>query len=230
LTLGKSIRKDKKMLNRSKVASTMAEFLGTTILVLVALVLVETTAVSYFIATSLALTLAVIVVLFGSVSGSHVNPAVTFGMWTARRIGTLRAVSYIAAQLLGGLAAWQVYQYLVDKDLPAKAVTFSTRVWLAEAVGAFILSMGMAAALARGFDAFQSALAAGTAIFAGIMIASVASAGFINPAIALGLRSWGTAYVLGPLVGGLVGVNIYMMLFAPDTRALRVPKLSRRRK
>jgi glycerol uptake facilitator-like aquaporin len=218
------------MLNRLKVAPVVAEFLGTATLVTMALVLIETTAVSYFIATSLALTLAVIVMLFGSVSGAHVNPAVTFGMWTARRIGTLRAVSYIAAQLLGGLASWQLYQYLVDKDVPAKAVTFSTRVWLAEAVGAFILTMGITAALTKSFDALQSALVAGAAIFVGIMVASVASSGFINPAIALGLRSWGTAYALGPLVGGLVGANLYMMLFAPESRTWRAPRLYKSRR
>jgi glycerol uptake facilitator-like aquaporin len=60
------------------------------------------------------------VLAFGGVSGAHVNPAITFGTWTARRIGTLRAISYIAAQLLGGLAAWQLYQYLVDKPVAAK--------------------------------------------------------------------------------------------------------------
>jgi glycerol uptake facilitator-like aquaporin len=218
------------MLNRLKVAPVVAEFLGTATLVMVALVLIETTAVSYFIATSLAIALAVIVMVYGSVSGAHVNPAFTFGMWTARRIGTLRAVSYVAAQFLGGLAAWQLYQYLVDKDLPAKAVTFSTRVWLAEAVGAFVLTIGMTAAVTKGFDALQSAIIYGTAIFAGIMIASVASAGFINPAIALGLRSWGTAYVLGPLVGGLVGVNLYMLLFAPETAAWRVRRLNKTRR
>jgi glycerol uptake facilitator-like aquaporin len=121
--------------NRAGVGAVLAEFLGTATLVSVALVLTETTAVSYFIATSLAVTLTVIVLAFGGASGAHVNPAITFGTWTARRIGTLRAISYIAAQLLGGLAAWQLYQYLVDKPLAAKTVHFDTRIWVAEMVG-----------------------------------------------------------------------------------------------
>jgi aquaporin Z len=205
--------------NRAGVGAVLAEFLGTAVLVSVALVLTETTAVSYFIATSLAVTLTVIVLAFGGVSGSHVNPAITFGMWTARRIGTLRAVAYIAAQMLGGLAAWQLYQYMVDKPLAAKTIHFDTRVWVAELVGTFILALGFSAAVSRVLDALQSAAVYSAALFVGIIVASVGSAGLLNPAMALGLRSWGTVYILGPLVGALLGVNLYYLLFAPvETR------------
>src|ERR1700674_3766264 len=40
----------------------------------------------------------------GPVSGAHLNPAVTVGMWVAGRIETTDAVGYIVAQLLGGIA------------------------------------------------------------------------------------------------------------------------------
>jgi glycerol uptake facilitator-like aquaporin len=221
-----------KGLNRAGVGAVLAEFLGTATLVSVALVLTETTAVSYFIATSLAVTLTVIVLAFGGTSGAHVNPAITFGTWTARRIGTLRAIAYIAAQLLGGLAAWQLYQYLVDKPLAAKVVHFDTRVWVAEMVGTFILALGFTAAITRVFDALQSAVVYSAALFVGIIVASVGSAAFLNPALALGLRSWGTVYILGPLVGAVLGVNLYYLLFAPiesrfGLRALRVGRNNR---
>jgi hypothetical protein len=52
----------------------------------------------------------------------------------------------------------------------------------------------------------------GAAYFVGIVIAATASAGYINPAVALGSRAWSAAYVLGPLVGGLIGVNLYTYL------------------
>jgi glycerol uptake facilitator-like aquaporin len=208
-----------RVLTRAGVAPVLAEFLGTATLVSVALVLTETTAVSYFIATSLAVTLMVIVLAFGGVSGAHVNPAITFGMWTARRIGTLRAVAYIAAQMLGGLAAWQLYQYVADKPVAARTVHFDTHIWVAELVGTFILAIGFTAAISRVLDALQSAVVYSAALFAGIILASVGSAGFLNPAMALGLRSWGTVYILGPLIGGLLGVNLYYLFFAPaETR------------
>jgi glycerol uptake facilitator-like aquaporin len=211
------------MFSRARAALLAAEFIGTTILVMVAIVLTETTGVSYFIGTSLAVTLAVLVLTFGAISGAHFNPALTFGMWTARRIGSLRAVTYIAAQMLGGLAAWQLYQYFTDKDIPAKAVNYSTSMWLAEAVGTFILALGFTAAVTRMLDSITSAVMIGGALFVGIMIAATASAAYLNPAIALGLRGWGTVYVLGPLVGGLLGVNVYSLLFAPAAVALPAP-------
>src|SRR6185503_2902694 len=116
------------------------------------LILGQTTAVSYFIATSLAVTAAVVYLLFSAISGAHANPAITFCMWTARRIGTLRAVTYIAAQLLGGVIAWQLFQYLTNHALTAKSVSFSTPVWLAVVVGTGVLALAFTAALNKGVE------------------------------------------------------------------------------
>lgn len=214
------------MFSRPRAASLAAEFIGTAMLVMIVLILSEITPVSYFIATSVGLTLAVIVLFFGQVSGAHVNPAVTFGLWTARKISTIRAASYVAVQLLGAVAAWQLFQYLTDKTLPAKTAAFDTQLLLAEAIGAGILTMGVTAAVVRGYDALMSAVAIGAAIFLGVMVASIASAGYINPAVALGLRSWSSAYVLGPLIGGLIGANLYAWLFAPATARLATAKVT----
>jgi glycerol uptake facilitator-like aquaporin len=180
---------------------------------MVALILGQTTAVSYFIATSLAVTAAVVYLLFSVVSGAHTNPAITFGMWTARRIGTLRGVTYIAAQLLGGVVAWQLFQYLTNHSMAAKTVAFSTPIWLAEVVGTGILALAFTAALNKGVATLNSAISVGGAYFVGILIAATASSGYINPAIAIGNRAWSGVYVLGPLVGGLIGVNLYNYLF-----------------
>jgi len=199
--------------NRVVVAPVLAEFIGTGILVMIALVLGQTTAVSYFIATSLAVTAAAVFMLFNAISGAHTNPAITFGLWTARRIGTLRGITYIAAQLLGGVASWQLFQYLTNHAITARSATFSTPVWLAEVVGTAVLAMAFSAALSRRFEQLYAGIMVGTAYFVGIVIAATASSGYINPAVALGSRAWSSAYVLGPLVGGLIGVNLhtYMM-------------------
>jgi glycerol uptake facilitator-like aquaporin len=209
------------MFTRPQIATVVAEFLGTATLVMVALILSQTTAVSYFIGTSLAAALAVIYMIFGSISGAHVNPAITFGMWTARQISTLRAVLYVAAQLLGGLAALELFQYFTNRDLAAKNLAFSTPMWLAEVVGTAILAMALIAAIRKGFDTLQTAVVYGLSYFVGILIAATASAAYLNPAIALGERSWNAVYVLGPLVGGLIGVNLYTMLMAPQAKRRR---------
>lgn len=224
-------------INRGVVAPLVAEFVATGILVMVALILGQTTAVSYFIATSLAVTATVLYLLFGMVSGAHANPAITFGMWTARRIGTLKGIAYIAAQMLGGVAAWQLFQYLTNHTMQAKNVPFSTPVWLAEVIGTAVLALAFTAAMNRGVLMLNAAVAVGAAYFVAILIAATASAGYVNPAIALGQRAWSSVYVLGPLVGGLIGVNLYTYFFsaadntvaaAATTTATRRTTVSRR--
>jgi aquaporin Z len=208
------------MFSRPQIATVVAEFLGTATLVMVALVLSQTTAVSYFIGTSLAATLIVLYMVFGSISGGFFNPAITFGMWTARMISTIRAVLYVAVQLLGGLAALELFQYFTGRGLQAKNLAFSTPIFLAEVVGTAILAMALIAALRKGFDILQTAVTYGVAYFVGILIAATASSAYLNPALALGERSWNAVYVLGPLVGGLIGVNLYLMLM--DSKPYRI--------
>ena len=158
--------------------------------------------------------------IFGSVSGAHVNPAITFGMWTARQISTLKAILYVAAQLLGGLAALELFQYFTNREMAAKNLAFNTPMWLAEVVGTAILAMALIAAIRKGFDTLQTAVVYGVSYFVGILIAATASAAYLNPAIALGERSWNAVYVLGPLVGGLIGINLYMLLFDTGKKKL----------
>jgi len=201
--------------NKARTAPLAAEFLGTGVLVMVVLVLSQTTGVPYFIATSVAVTLALVYVLFGSVSGGHFNPAITVGMWAARKIATIRGISYIAAQLLGGVAAWQLFQYFSGQTLPVKSSSWSTTAWLAEVVGTAILAVGLTAALTRRLDTLTTALTYGASFFAGIMVAATASAAYLNPASALALRNFNAVYILGPLVGGIIGVGLYTWFFAP---------------
>ena len=48
----------------------------------------------------------------------------------------------------------------------------------------------------------------------GILVASTASNGILNPAVALGIRSWNFVYVAGPVLGAIIGMNLYAQLFA----------------
>lgn len=202
------------MFGKTKFAVLLAEFLGVALLTSTVLVLAGSTAVTFFIAISAAIALGVAVALFGPISGGHINPAITLALWTMRRISSTMAIAYVVAQLLGGLAAWGLYEFLSGSTVDEKSATFTAEIWLAELVGTAILAMGVAAAVSRGLNALQSGAIVGLSLFLGVMIAGVASAGILNPAVALGLRSWGSAYVLGPLLGAVIGANLYMMFFA----------------
>ena len=59
-----------------------------------------------FVGVALAFGLTVLTMAYaiGHVSGCHLNPAVTVGLWTAGRVPGSDVVPYIAAQVIGGIA------------------------------------------------------------------------------------------------------------------------------
>ncbi|MGH7241014.1 MAG: aquaporin [Candidatus Saccharimonadales bacterium] len=205
------------MFARNKVAMLVAEFLGTAVLTLVVLAVQRSTiGIAYFVALAAGLAVASLSYVFGSASGAHFNPAVTIGAWTARRVKTLPAITYIVAQLLGAWAAYGIYTYFVNSSLQEIGGHATFRIFVAEGVGAFLFVFVWAAVAAQKL----SASLVGAGLTLGIVVASVASIGFVNPAVALGARAWDiwgsmgwATYVAGPVVGGLLGYNLYEFVF-----------------
>lgn len=157
-----------------------------------------------------------IVLLFGAVSGAHVNPAVTIGAWVTRRINWLRALGYILAQLLGAALAFVVLSHFVN-GAPAvseeaalygqaapelfKAALYTAYqgkewyVFFAEILGAGVLAFAVANAIRAGKERLTAAFTVGFGIFVALMVA-VSAAGYvgasvaINPAVALALQAF----------------------------------------
>jgi len=194
-----------------------AEFLGTAVLATVAInVSRSQIGIGYFVAIGVGLALALLVLAFGKTSGAHLNPAVTIGMWTLRKIQTVQAIAYIAMQMLGGLAAWQLANYFVGSEIRSIAGgEFDWKVLVAEAVGTFVFTFMVAAAIYQNLEDGRKAALIGGGLFLGIVTASLASNAVLNPAIALGNQSWSRAYIFGPIIGGVIGFNLYVLLFAP---------------
>ncbi|MCA9348004.1 aquaporin [Candidatus Saccharibacteria bacterium] len=202
---------------RSNIAVYLAEFLGTAILATVAInVSRSQIGISYFVAIGVGLALAILVLGFGKISGAHVNPAVTFGLWTARKIGTLKAAGYVAAQLLGGVAAWQLANYFAGSEIPSLAPSeFEWTPLVAEIIGTFVFTFAVAAAVYQDLTDGQKAALIGGGLFAGVVVASLASNAVLNPAVAIANQSVSKAYMLGPVIGGIAGFNLYVLFFAP---------------
>lgn len=204
------------MFGRKKIAMIVAEFLGTATLTLVVLAVSKSTiGIPYFVALAAGLTIATMTLALGAVSGAHLNPAITIGLWSARRIKTIPAIVYVAAQLIGAGAAYMLYTYFIGQHWKNTG-HFDGHVLIAEAVGTFVFSLGWAAAVYQKFGETKAAAAVGAALSLGVIIASAASVGILNPAVAFGMRSWVLgSYVLGPILGAVIGFNLYGLLFAP---------------
>ena len=76
--------------------------------------------------------------------------------------------------------------------------------------------LGWAAAAYQRYEAGKAATVVGISLVLGVMAASIANGGLLNPALALGAHAWqwGT-FVLGPILGAIIGFNLYGLLFAP---------------
>jgi MIP family channel proteins len=175
-----------------------------------------------------AFALAVLVYALGGASGAHFNPAVTFALWSIRRISTPNAVVYVICQCVGGILAALVV-LLLFKDVGDAAnygatqihanVLHNGSVWLAliaEALGTFMLMwaiMGLAVN-PRG-EAALAGLGIGAALGVAVMIfgpatgAGLNPARWLGPAVASGRFDDFWLYVIGPLLGALVAALVY---------------------
>lgn len=204
------------MFGKRQVATLVAEFLGTSALTLLILSVQRSTiGVPFFVAIAAGLTVTLMVFAVGRVSGGYFNPALVIGMWTARKINTVTSVLYIIAQMLGAWAAYGLYTYYVNNTLQPVGGDFSGRVLTAEIIGTAIFAFAVAAAVYQRAKIGLFAAMAGLGLTIGIVSASAASLGLLNPAVAFGIRAWvlGT-YVLGPIIGAVIGVQLYSLLFA----------------
>ncbi len=203
------------MFRKNKLAMLVSEFLGTGVLTLVVLSLSHSQlSLPYFIATAAGLTLTLMVVALADISGAVFNPALTIGLWTVRKLKTLQAVSYIIVQFLGAAAAWYLFLYFTKLTGVKNSGTYDARLLVAEVAGTFVFAFSFAAALYQRMSLGLRGLMVGGGLVMGALVASLGSAGILNPAIAMSLHQWGWGtYVLGPVLGAVVGFNLYNLLF-----------------
>ncbi|WP_233558775.1 aquaporin [Micromonospora radicis] len=150
-----------------------------------------------------ALALGTLIVIFGPVSGAHLNPAVSLADWwlgrrTRTGLSTRDLIAYLGAQLLGA-AGGTVLAHLMF-GLPAAAVATrhrdGGRLWLAEiiATGGLLL---LIAALRHARREALAPVAIGAWIGAAYWF--TASTGFANPAVTVGRMFTDTVTGITPL-------------------------------
>jgi len=210
------------MFGRKKVAMLVAEFLGTYALAGAVFALAGRSGFPFFPAAAAGVTLGVMVLTFGAASGAHFNPAVTFGLWTLRKVPTSQALVYMAVQIFAGFVALQVNQRLLDETITRSVkANWDWRIVVAEAIGTFVFTFGIAAAIYSKAEGGRLAAMIGASLFVGVLVASYGASGWLNPAVALAANSLSASYIVGPLLGAVLGMNTYALLFAPEKSSRR---------
>ena len=193
----------------------LAEFLGTMALTLVVIVTIVS-AHPTLTPILAAATLGFFAYTIGGLSGSHINPVVTIGAWSLKKIVWLDAIVYIFFQFLGAFCAYLLSSVLVNDINTKLAVKVGESshliVGVGEGLGTLFFTFGIAAIIYKRVPETVSGIVATLSLLIGIYIASTVSNGVLNPAVAFGIGSFNITYVLGPIIGAIAGMQLYKFL------------------
>jgi glycerol uptake facilitator protein len=189
----------------------IAEFFGTFVLTIT--VLGSLSVVDGQIPTALlaGAVLGLFVYSIGKISGTHINPAVTLGLWSLKKFKSQDVFFYILAQFAGAALAVIIGKYL--GVLSGVDGIYSPQALIGEIIGALIFTFGIASAVfakETDSDAHFAPLVIGGSLTLGASVAAfLGSNGVLNPAVAFGINSFGIAYIIGPVIGSILGMWLY---------------------
>lgn len=176
------------------------------------------------------LAIGIMVSALGHISGGHFNPAVSIGFWVTKRLGTLDALLYWLAQVLGAVVAAYILRSVVPEDTwravvlgtPELVRDFPRLSGMAlEAITSFFLVLVVFATAVdeRGTFRAIAGFGIGLTITLGILVIGPFTGAAMNPARALGpaiaahhWTNWGV-YWVGPLAGGFLAALFYDSLY-----------------
>jgi cell division ATPase MinD/MIP family channel proteins len=152
------------------------------------------------------LSIMILVYVFGNVSGTHINPAISIALWATKRLPTKDMLAYVVAQFIGAtigalaiVAVWGTRAVTVG-GLGATTMFPGVTYWqaiLAETICTFILMIAvMATAVDKRSPAGWAGLVIGTAATISVLLGGNVTGGSLNPA-----RTFGP-YLVDTLMGG----------------------------
>jgi len=215
-----------------------AEFIGTFALVFIGAGSGASNAGLLGVALAHGLTLAVFAYAFGHISGTHVNPAVTFGLALQGSVKWSDAVFYWLAQFVGAISAAALLQMVavalggtINAGATVGVLTdkFPMYAMLVEAVLTFFLVNTILHTAVAGKGGNMAGFAIGMTLTAAILIGGPLTGASLNPARTLGpavftapslmvLNTY-LIYFLGPLLGAAGAALLFNFMSKPDVAA-----------
>ncbi|WP_414469208.1 MIP/aquaporin family protein [Methanobacterium sp. ACI-7] len=184
------------------------------------------------------LTVTVLIYAIGHISGCHINPAVTIGLWVTKKFPSNEVLPYIIAQLIGAALASFAFAASVGMisvtvgglgaTAPFEGISYLQAI-LAEIIGTFILMLViMGAAVDRRASPGFAGIAIGFTVAAVITTVGNISGASLNPARTFGpyigdivlagnnLWNYFPIYVIGPIVGAVLAAFVYEYISSED--------------
>jgi len=171
-----------------------------------------------------ALTVAAIILFMGTVSGAHLNPAVSIAFAARGDFPWKRVPAYIVAQFLGAILATLLLWALIGKQgsagltLPGHGISTTTAMWWELVLTTGLVSVILGTASGAQQIGTLAAVGVGSYIALAGLWGSPVSGASMNPARSLGpalvLGDWTSwwAYLAGPVAGGVIAVGIAFVL------------------
>jgi len=172
-----------------------------------------------------------VIYFMGSVSGAHLNPAVTFAFALRGNFPWKRVPGYVGAELTGGVLAAGFLRASLGEfghlgaSRPGNGVGGGTALVIEVVLTAGLVSVILGTASgARNIGPNAALAVGGYIVLAGLWAAPISGAS-MNPARSLGPAlvggSWTDwwVYVVGPLVGAVVAVGMAWILRGPPSHA-----------
>jgi len=168
----------------------------------------------------------------GPISGAHLNPAVTIGVFLAGRMPAGDVVGYIIAQIIGAILATVAIALIVGFGLPGGyaasgwgAGYTSTQALIAEIIATFVFVTVILGVTAGKHTNMLAGLVIGLTLAAIHFAFIPVSGSSVNPARSIGPALFSGAealsalwvYIVGPVIGGaLAGIVAKTRIFELD--------------
>jgi glycerol uptake facilitator protein len=184
----------------------------------------------------------------GHISGCHINPAVTIALFATRKIDSTTAVSYIGAQLVGAFIGAGLTLIILSGNNPAAlglgAVSVNASAGnlvglAAEIIGTAILVFTVFGAAVDGrAPAGFAGIVIGFIVYGIIILVGPITGAALNPARQFGpnlveqaigkATNWDqlVVYIVGPIVGGLIGAFLYQYIGHHQTATVPGPAIA----
>lgn len=165
---------------------------------------------------------------YGHISGTHINPAVTIGLWAGKQIDAVTAVAYIVVQLIGGtLGAFALRSVLGGTASGLGATVLGANVtpvqgFVVELLLTFFLVNTIFNTAVNGKSGNHAPLAIGLTLVFAILMGGPLTGASLNPARTLGpaLMTGNYAnlsiYLIAPPLGGILAALLYQIVLRPE--------------